>query len=1127
MTDTRRDQIIEIIKREFIGPDPLDLPGYRQENGEEILIGDPPGVRYLAGVLYPQDAKDIEEEVLNPDLDIDVTQEEECESKSDQKRKSIGSTYEYLEDFEEVMDLSNAYRPSAMSITVAIKDGDSIRTHVKAGIYHKSKTILPGRVDETVIYSRQQIFWDNSQLAVPLPAFKAVRLDVDDNGSPTGLQLVITPRGSITEEDRRIVTFSLVNEKISETGYAKDEDCFFQCGFSLESERGFSDLPDRSRVTYDEDYHSSRLLYRGVKDYGIGHGCSAVWAETEAGIFQVKTETFPVYETIPIIPANIDGVSLSMHKMSSIESSDEVLEELREFCDGYANWILGLKQQIIEVDDQVTAQRHINNCEECLERMKRGVHLLASDGHIMQAFQLMNRAMLLQQLHYGLPLREWTADSDGKLVISDNIVNPVISDQTTWHGNPERYGKWRAFQLAFILMNLEGMTDKDSPERNLVDLIWFPTGGGKTEAYLGLSSFAIFMGRLTNPQDYGTVILMRYTLRLLTTQQYERAASMICACERIRQENAELLGESRISIGLWVGGDTTPNKMNDAVRKYERLLSEHNEENPFVILKCPWCGAQMGPVRPDNRKRSLQGYKKIVGRHRKQKFVFQCSNKDCYFSENNNPLPLSVIDEEIYESPPTLLLGTVDKFAMLPYRPEAKALFGFRPDGSRFTSPDLIIQDELHLISGPLGSMVGHYETMIQELCTDYRTEKPIRPKIIASTATISRAKEQCHALYACGPENVKQFPPQGFDAGDSYFAKEMAELAGRRYVGIFASGSSSPATTMIRLYATLLYAAKAIHVEEKALRDPYWTNIGYFNSIRELGQTATWIRQDIEEYLHVIYKRRFETKNPNYRKERRYIYRDEELTSRIRGDQIPASLQNLSVRYPSETPRPVDICLATNMISVGIDLPRLGLMTVAGQPKTTSEYIQATSRVGRASTAPGLIFTFLNPSKPRDRSHYEHFQSYHSKMYSFVEPTSVTPFASPLRGRALHAVVIGLIRFLGGERFGTDPPTVPDDMIVQRVRRIIEDRILRVEPEEAENTMEEFDEIIERWKDWAPGKFADFTNNDIIPLMYPSGSTPNALWGGRGFPTPTSLRSVDASCEIRGLSAKYTPKEF
>lgn len=239
--------------------------------------------------------------------------------------------------------------------------------------------------------------------------------------------------------------------------------------------------------------------------------------------------------------------------------------------------------------------------------------------------------------------------------------------------------------------------------------------------------------------------------------------------------------------------------------------------------------------------------------------------------------------------------------------------------------------------------------------------------------------------------------------------------------------------------------------VEKESDRDPYWTNIGYYNSIRELGQAATWIRADIDQHLDVMYKRRFDDKRyptkEEYRKCRRYIWRDEELTSRISGSEVTASLANLGIRYSGEEDaagkvkeHPIDICLATNMISVGLDVSRLGLMTVAGQPKTTSEYIQATSRVGRNATdAPGIVFVLYRPGRPRDKSHYEHFKSYHSRVYCSVEPTSVTPFSAPVRERALHAIMIGMMRLENDSRFNEDPPTYPDKELQGRVLNIIE----------------------------------------------------------------------------------------
>lgn len=444
----------------------------------------------------------------------------------------------------------------------------------------------------------------------------------------------------------------------------------------------------------------------------------------------------------------------------------------------------------------------------------------------------------------------------------------------------------------------------------------------------------------------------------------------------------------------------------------------------------------------------------------------------------------------------------------------------------------------MHLISGPLGSMVGHYETLIHELCLERTIAGEIRPKIVVSTATISRAREQCHALYGYGKNKIFQFPSSGLDAGDSFFAIEDKKQKGRKYVGILATGASSDTTSAIRLFSSLFYGAKEMKVDSEEMRDPYWTNIGYFNSIRELGQAATWIRADIDQHLDVMYKRRYYHKRyteEEYKRKRRYIWRYEELTSRIRNDKVTASLENLNIKHPVETDNndrikehPIDICLATNMISVGLDIPRLGLMTVAGQPKTTSEYIQATSRVGRdTEKAPGVVFVLYKPGRPRDKSHYEQFRSYHSRIYCNVEPTSVTPFSAPVRERALHAIIIGLMRLQGDEDFNNNPPRPPDKELYEQIRDVIKNRIKKIDPKELDAALKKMEYIIQCWEDWNPQKWEPVRNqysdfNDTVPLMFPTGSLRNKNWGNRGFETPISLRNVDKSCEAEVLENRH-----
>lgn len=1121
--DTRREQIVDIITREFIGPDPIKKPRMIQDNGEEILSSDPPRIRYTAGILFPQKVI-IDSNTADENSEVIENDTPDLQNHDEQAKQ--GGTREYLADAEELINLSNAYQQSAISMTAVVAHGDQVKVSVSAGMYHSIKVKDPETDVERIKYPRIPLAWDNNGNALELPdeneGVKKYRVFHEEK--ETRLVFAITYRYKY--DNCTLYTFTLQNDLVCESAI-RDEDCYFQVQFDLISDQGFPAMPETEKLINDNDYLSNQMLYRNVKTYAIGHGCAANWDENEIPVKRISTSIFPVYEMKPIVPSQIDGVSLDMYKMSDLGNKEESMNELESLCDKYGAWINELSESVSSISDKGTATRHIDNCKRCLKRMQEGVELLRTDADVLLAFQLMNRAMLLQQLHYNLPLQKWICE-DGKTIhLEDPItVLPDINNRKTWYDSDYKvYGTWRPFQLAFVLMNLKSMSQKNSDERSIVDLIWFPTGGGKTEAYLGLSAYTIFIRRIKDKNNAGTAILMRYTLRLLTSQQYERAAAMICACDIIRKEFEDKLGESRISIGLWVGDATTPNKMKNAIDAYKKIYRDGSvsENSPIVILKCPWCGAQMGVIRT-GKTFATPGYKKVPN-GRKEKLILQCANEEhgCAFSKIGFELPLQIVDDEIYSNPPTLLLGTVDKFAMLPYRPEAQTIFGIK-DGIRVTAPDLIIQDELHLISGPLGSMVGHYETMINELCTYENDGIRVSPKIIASTATISRAGEQCRALYGCRAENVMQFPPPGLDAGNSFFAKEDRDAVGRMYVGVFAAASSSIATTTIRLYASLLYAAKAISVDNESERDGYWTNVGYFNSIRELGQTETWIKADIEEYLHVIYKRRYEDKEDGYKENRRYIYKDEELTSRVSSDKIPFSLQSLGYEYPmsAEDKRPVDICLATNMISVGVDVPRLGLMTVSGQPKTTSEYIQATSRVGRNKKAPGLVFTIYNPGKPRDRSHYEHFETYHSRVYCNVEPTSVTPFSSQLRERALHAIVFGLLRLKGNGELNQDPPKLPNVEEIDKIKDIIAERIEAIDEDELDKTLEHIDSIMEKWEIQEPGKYQDFSAGDILPLMFPAGTIRNASWGKRGFPTPTSMRNVDASCEAAVLENGY-----
>jgi len=1105
-----RDNILEYVKRELIGPDPI--APHVQENGEEIVFPIPPRQRYGAGVLFPRAASyseldttaDEEEKVINEDVD------EENEFEEDPVQTSDDNSVENDDDdLEEEIGLANSFLPSAMGFSCFSKiPKEGYRVAVKAAVYDTNdynELKIDGSYKLRRAYFRRSLDQELFVEFDEVPTESGTSIDkylVDKDNKELSLKLNIRNRThSNNEEGIHLLTFTLINTNTGSSENILNESCFFQVSFSVYSkEKCFSPYRVAASKADKDDEKSNHLLFRNKKTFAVGHGCSPKWDDSETELTNsIEAEIIPSYEIKPILPRMLD-IELRMFDLSDLTDID-ITQNLIKLNDAYGKWI-DEQEQIAqtELKDELleTAKRHIESCRSCLERMQQGVELLKENDQVNRAFRLMNRAMLLQQLHYSIETRNWIVEKHRIVGLKDADI-PDINDSSTWKPG---LGSWRPFQLAFILMNLHSMLDNEHPDRKIVDLIWFPTGGGKTEAYLGLSGYTIFLKRLNNKDDSGTTVLMRYTLRLLTAQQFQRAATLICACEKIRHENEDELGTPRITIGLWVGKSLTPIRRDEARRIFGRMENGREEENPFVVLKCPWCGSQMGLIKGANDDR-VKGYKRRpVGGS--QTIVYQCDNSDCDFSRMNYNLPLLTIDEDIYDRPPTLLIGTVDKFAMLNWKPEARSLFGFR-ESERLTPPELIIQDELHLISGPLGSMVGLYETMIEELCT----ADNIRPKIIASTATISRAKEQINSLYGRGTQNVNIFPAQCLNAGDSFFAYEDKEGTGRMYVGIFASALPSHATAQVRVLSALLQSVKSIPVNNESERDPYWTALTYFNSIRELGHAATLIRADIREYMNSIWIRKGIRGD-----ERRFINRDIELTSRINSSDIPEYLEQLSTSWTGDKSEfPVDVCLATNMISVGVDISRLGLMTVIGQPKTTAEYIQATSRVGRSRKGPGIVFTIYNCSKPRDRSHFEHFQGYHSKIYSKVEPTSVTPFSAPARERALHAILIGLIRFYS-EQSRVSPRPFPDEEVVDRVKQIIFDRVDLIDKEEYERTLELIEEKLKYWKDELPMIYGSFGQSPDIPLMYPAGTNPSEDIRVRAWATPTSMRNVDSTCD-------------
>jgi hypothetical protein len=1119
-----RDQIVDYLRRELVGP----APGFpaMQLNREEILRPqDPPRLRYSTGILFPlrtivPTQVAASEELINA-ADAAPPEGEEAAADNGATEAATGVRAEGGSELQPETDadlnLANQYLPSAMGLSALVELSQHLRVRVRAAQYYKQefRGLAKGE-NSAAAWCRKpisaEVLFERAELLSETATTIEKRVLID--GTPVGLCVHVLSRPyqfDMGNKAVRLVTISLINRNAS-SKTSNDDLCFFQCGIEVsdsEDSACFLEYPDR-RTTPDEEDRWLQFLYRGKKVFAVGHGCAGEWAEHHNGRSPlVWTETLPQFDVKPIEHVELEDVQLSMTKLAD-EQSPEAVGLCQALADAYERWICRQETRLPDEEDVPTQFRDIASanlqlCKDCLRRIRRGIDLLREDTQLRRAFALANRAMYMQQAHYELStrsVREWTFKDSG-LQLSKKYTPPDYK---------QRAANWRPFQLAFLLMNLESIANHESPERSIVDLIWFPTGGGKTEAYLGLSAFTIMLRRLRDARNAGTTVLMRYTLRLLTAQQFQRAASLICACEFIRRARSDELGTAPISIGLWVGQGVTPNRHEEATRALNEIL-KGSRENPFVVLACPWCGAQMGAVKAGGSWR-VKGYIKKINPSRVD---FCCEDPNCEFGFPLG-LPLHVVDQAIYDEPPTLVIGTVDKFAMIPWRPEARSLFGLQDN---YDPPELIIQDELHLISGPLGSMVAHYETAIETLC---RSGAPDRaPKIVASTATIARASEQIRGLY--NNRSGFLFPPQGLQVGESFFAKENTSAPGRLYVGVFASALPSHVTAQIRVISALLQATKSADVPEPALIDPYWTLMVYFNSIRELGHAATLIRADIREYMNAMWDRQGITAAFGNREARRFINRDLELTSRIQSNQIPEILQQLySSLQSGEEQHAVDICLATNMIQVGLDVPRLSLMTIIGQPKTTAEYIQASSRIGRRE--PGLVVTIYNPARPRDRSHYEHFHAYHQSLYRFVEPTSITPFAEPVIERALHAVAVALIRTLGTEALRVRPNSPPpDETTIERIRFAILDRVSKVDGGQTSATMDRLNTVFDEWLRVPPAKYGDFGPPDEEePLMYPSGTERHPRWSVRPIPTPSSMRNVDATCDAGVISSFPEP---
>ncbi|MFJ8859526.1 helicase-related protein [Streptomyces sp. NPDC102451] len=1067
-----RDSLVDALREDLLGP---------VGGAEEVLTDDAPITMYPVGVLFPRPRPDRSDSSTR----TGAAEQGELESERDGvDTVPLGVRRDAEEGPGDLgVSLANVRMPSSIGLTFAVDPTVSawVRLTARAAVYipedAEGKPVAAKRTEARSTKAQRE-HWRRSALPI-----EPVDVDVTRPGllDPfvlhPGLELRVLVRPRSAVDGTVTLTVTVVNSLVIGQFDLRDAHCFYQPQLTATARDGHSPLFVVRPATLgavDSEQALSRLLHRHVPSFAIGHGCAAHWDWTPPPVGSVpverptvdalRTEFIPSHEVL-LTDSNpgIDDKPLTMYGLGTAPA-DEVVSALRTLLAGYERWIETQEDQarlLRGTDHGEAAADQVLLCRRALLRMQEGVDLLedADRPDVMHAFRLANLAMAAQRAR-----TVWI--KGGRADLPD-----------------EQAGRWRPFQLSFMLLCLAGIVDPEHDDRGISDLLWFPTGGGKTEAYLGLIAFTTFLRRLRDgAAGAGVTVLMRYTLRLLTLQQFERAAALICAMDLLRAADPTRLGREEISIGMWVGRSATPNTLAAAEAKLADLVRNETlqlqTENPVQLRNCPWCGE---PLRPRDY---------AVDKDAKRMTV-RCPSGTCEFRRG---LPVHLVDEAVYAHRPTLVIATVDKFASMPWRPASAALFNRDVDGVR--PPELIVQDELHLISGPLGTLTGLYETAVDALAE--------RPKVIASTATIRRAGEQGTRLF---DREVEQFPPGGLDARDSWFAVETPRerKAARCYIGLLTS-STSQATLLIRVYAALLHRAQAQDAPPE-VKDAYWTLVGYFNSLRLLSAAELQVLDDVQERLgHLAARDGLKTRRADALTE---------LSSRANASDISRRLKDIERRLPS--PETLDVLLATNMISVGVDVDRLGLMAVMGQPQTTAEYIQATSRVGRQH--PGLVAVMLNSTRSRDRSHYEDFQSFHSALYREVESTSVTPFSARARDRGLHAVVVALARLMLPAARANESAANVESFLADlhgQVGKVLLDRVAAVEPDELVSTTAAFEQFVEWWRGEAhdrPNLVYEAPRGPHSPALlanYDEESVNVSPWK-----TLWSLRDVDASSTV------------
>ena len=1153
-----RAGLVEVLKRELIGP----------AEGDTEILTTPPDDRYLLGRIAPTrltGAADdleaaastgapvtgVEEEMTNATAEEDPGEDTDDEPvrRGLMIPASLGLRFQVPADPAELESITvhiswgtyestgrdDAEAPASSSAPASSR-GSHITRYRRIPHHHslplRLADLTPGRTQDYVL---------EDDVTLRVDSYR----DTSPAGGPGGRYLIELALCNDQITPRRIPVHAWMFQTQIHVD-ADNRDVFLPVHDPL--------LPPAPGVQPASDPEEARLelQYRDRLEFAVGRTCSADWsvrkpAPGESALrraFLVRTTWMPTVETPQTAATPVQGAELNMRTLAAAAEFQDAVPlraALEPIVGAYAAW-LGEQEAVVAALPEHLRDTGAEALAEALQvrdQLTEGIDHLLTDPEARRCFAFMNRVMADQRVRSQIAAARAV---DSGLSVEEAEARVLAG------GYPHH---WRVFQLAFILMQLPALTDPALPRRSgdlaAAQLLFFPTGGGKTEAYLGLAAYAFAIrrrqGLLDTPDGpidgrAGVTVLMRYTLRLLTSQQFQRATTLVCAAELARREDPATWGAEPFRIGLWVGTAVSPKRVREAEEELRRLRERGGGAgHRFSALQlghCPWCGLALSPNDV------------VVGDvgASADRVVVRCPDEfgECPFSEGDgnvpDGLPVLTTDEEIYRLAPAFVIATVDKLARLAREGHAAALFGhvarrcerhgyvphldhdgasdfdgctladggrhrargnlpaagIRP-ATRLRPPDLIIQDELHLITGALGTTVGLFETAVEAMCawTD-PGGRPARPLLVASSATVRNVADQVRSLYG---RDVTIFPPQVLDASDTFFSRTVPvddAHPGRLYVGLSTTGVRLTAAE-IQTTQTVMAGAQLLLDRLGRAADPYMTLVGYFSATRELAGMARYVQDDIQTGLA---KPGRDCRLPRRRGTDFGALHLGELTSRIASTDITATLDRMALTFDPDVDstaaraaaaaaaqagkkvgrrrleaNPYDVVLATSMLQVGVDVSRLGLMLVVGQPKNTAEYIQATSRVGRdANRRPGLVITLGNWARPRDLAHYEQFRHFHETFYARVEPLTVTPFSVTAIDRGLDGALVAAARVTQAGRSGGLNPEHNAGCIIEQedaIDRLTQDLAARIgaaaDEEESRYARERLTSRVGEWR--------------------------------------------------------------